>query len=72
MNLEKIEAARRLLLEGPGVDRSDDNLADTPRRVARVCAEIFFTARHRMACLRRALHRRRRDEGAHRMASRCN
>lgn len=41
MNIEKIEQATRLLLEGLEVDLNDHNFADTPRRVAKAYAEIF-------------------------------
>lgn len=41
MNLQKIEEATRLLLEGLEVDLSDHNFADTPSRVARAYAELF-------------------------------
>lgn len=41
MNIQKIEAATRLLLEGLEVDLSDHNFVDTPRRVAKAYAELF-------------------------------
>lgn len=41
MNIDKIEAGARLILEGLGVDLSDSNFAQTPNRVAKVYQELF-------------------------------
>jgi GTP cyclohydrolase I len=41
MDRDKIEAGIRLVLEGIGEDPSREGLADTPRRVADMYAEIF-------------------------------
>lgn len=44
MNLEKVEAATKLLLEALEVDTTDHNFDLTPKRVAKVYAEIFAPA----------------------------
>jgi GTP cyclohydrolase I len=41
MNVEKIEEGFRLVLEGLGVDPTDRNFTDTPRRAAKVYRELF-------------------------------
>lgn len=41
MNSELIEQGTRLILEGLGVDLANHNFTDTPRRVAKVYAELF-------------------------------
>ena len=41
MDLPKIEEAVRMILEGIGEDTSREGLQDTPKRVARMYAEIF-------------------------------
>ena len=41
MDLDKIERGVRLVLEGMGEDPEREGLAGTPRRVARMCEEIF-------------------------------
>lgn len=41
MDIDKIEAAVRLFLEGIGEDGSRPGLAETPERVARMCSELF-------------------------------
>ncbi len=41
MDLEKIEAGVRLVLEGIGEDLTREGLADTPARVARMYLDIF-------------------------------
>ena len=37
---KKIEQAVRLMLEGIGEDPDREGLADTPSRIARMCAEL--------------------------------
>lgn len=41
MDMEKIEAAVRMILEGIGEDPNREGLVDTPKRVARMYAEVF-------------------------------
>lgn len=48
MNLKKIEAGTRLVLEGIGVNLYDRNFKDTPRRVAKVYQEMFTPKRNNM------------------------
>ena len=38
---KKIEQAVRLMLEGIGEDPDREGLADTPSRIARMCAELY-------------------------------
>jgi GTP cyclohydrolase IA len=42
MEINKIEAGVRLILEGLGVDPDDSNFRQTPRRVAKVYEELFL------------------------------
>ena len=42
MDLEKIETAVQMILEAIGEDPNRSGLQDTPKRVARMYAEIFF------------------------------
>jgi GTP cyclohydrolase IA len=41
MNLKKMEAGVKLLLQGMGVDLNDRNYQDTPARVAKMYVELF-------------------------------
>jgi len=41
MNVKKMEAGVKLLLQGMGVDLADRNYTDTPGRVARMYVELF-------------------------------
>lgn len=41
IDLEKIEKAVRMILEAIGEDPQREGLVDTPRRVARMCEEVF-------------------------------
>ncbi len=41
MNHEKIEQAVKLFLEGIGEDVNREGLADTPKRIAQMCEELF-------------------------------
>lgn len=62
MDQRKIERAVKLFLEGIGEDVNRPGLKDTPKRVARMCEEIFAGIKADASRVIRPLHAEEHDE----------
>jgi len=62
MDRQKLEAAVRMLIEGIGEDPDRPGLKDTPKRVARMCEEIYAGIGHEASEVLSVLHSEDHDE----------